>query len=215
MVDVIGRCRAVSAVVTVYKYHTWGVPPLSFLMLTHSTYQPFHLEHLQPLDSVCLFHILRRLPCAIYLHSSLQVSAFLCEAHRHGSICLNFSFPVWGVYPIPCSRAQHTSNTRAAQNEKRGQKGDIQKAYKWGNDGESRYEWERGVCLCGENQDEHVRTVEWKILSDDTETVKTKGKWKRSGKYKVVNYHNIHRYGQIRPDSCQRLSSYRKIVFFF
>ncbi len=100
---------------------------------------------------------------------------------------------------------------------KRDRKEDTQKVYKWGNDGKSRCEWERGMC--GEirmnmwGPSGHIRTVEGKILTDDTDTVKTKGKWKRSRKYKVVNYHNIHRYGQMMPYSCQMLRSYCKIVF--
>lgn len=118
------------------------------------------------------------------LHSSLKLSVFLSKAHRHGSICLSFSFPVWGVYLIPCSCAQHTSNTHAAKNEKKRQKGGhTQKAYRWWND----VEWERCVCVsvclcvCGENQDEHVRAVEGKILNIHADTVK-----------KMVNYYNIH-----------------------
>lgn len=34
MVDVIGRRGAASGVGSVYKYHTWGVPPLPALALT-------------------------------------------------------------------------------------------------------------------------------------------------------------------------------------
>lgn len=30
--------------------------------------------------------------------------------------------------------------------------------------------------VCSENQDEYVRTADWKILTDDADTVNTKGK---------------------------------------
>lgn len=139
-VDVIGWCRAMSGVVTVYKYHTVGVPPLSFLVLTYSR----QCSNLLPSNIYtfliqCLFHILHCLPCAIYLRSSLKHSVFLSKAHRRRSIFLNFSFPVWGVYLIPCSRAQHTSDTHAAEEERRTH---TQKAYEWWNN----VKWE-SVCV--------------------------------------------------------------------
>lgn len=89
----------------------------------------------------CLFHILQCLSCSIYLHSSLKHSVFLSKAHRRRSMCLNFSFPVWGVYLIPCSCAQHTSNTRSAETVKRTHthRKHINDEILWNV---------RGVCVC-------------------------------------------------------------------
>lgn len=123
MADAIWGGRAVSeGSLSIKKPYFGCSPSLSSRSHTADTVKTLTFK---PLDSSCLFHILHRLPCSIFLHSSLKVSDFLSEVHRHGSICLNFSFPVWGVYPIPCSRAQHTSNTHATHYEKKRQK--------WGN----------------------------------------------------------------------------------
>lgn len=89
-----GRCSSLFSLAHV-QYATTSSPPTST-----ASWFTVSLPHPPPsaLLSICIP------PCA-----------FLSEAHRHGSICSKFSFPVWGVYHISCSRAQLTSNTRAAQ----------------------------------------------------------------------------------------------------
>lgn len=180
MVDVIGWCRALSGVVTVYKYHTRGTPPL--FSLPYSMKQPFHLDIFT--DTVSIWH---PPPCALLYLLTFFPATFclsLRGTHRHGSICLNFSFPVWGVYPIPCSRAQQTSNTRTAQNEKWRQTGGCteKRTTEGMNDGKRRHEWDESVC--GDSRAERGRTVEGKILTGDR--VKTRGKEVGNTKWLII-----------------------------
>ena len=131
MADVIGRRGAASGEVTVYKYNTGGVPPLCSL----TTFSP-------PTFTASWFSVsISHPPASAPLYLSAFLPASFCLSlwgthththtytHTHGSICLNFSFPVWGVYPIPCSRAQHTSNTFKLR--RRDRKEDTQRAYQW------------------------------------------------------------------------------------
>lgn len=143
-----------------------GVFLLSLPSRSHNNL--FTSKNTQPLDSVCLFHILLHRLAQLYLSAFLPASFCLSlrgtHTHRHGSICLNFSFPVWGVYPIPCSRAQRTSNTHAAQNEKKKKETERRTHRKHINEGKmAKVDVDgRGcVCVCvwgGENQDEHGKS---------------------------------------------------------
>lgn len=145
----------------------------------------------KPLDSLRLFHILRSLPRSICPHSSWQVWVFLSpRPDRHGCICLNFSFPVWGVHPIPCSRAQHTSNTLKTLLLMR-----KERQIWWYSQSIQMRELfqnyiRKGGRTCVEKKSGwYVRTEDWKNLTDDTDQVK--GKW--VGSRKVANYHNPHK----------------------
>lgn len=55
--------------------HTQGVAPLCSLSLTFSMQQPLHLQLLPLLDSLCLFHILRRRPCSLSAFLPVRFSA--------------------------------------------------------------------------------------------------------------------------------------------
>lgn len=102
------------------------------------------------------------------------LSAFLpasfCPSLRTdtGLFPLNFSFPVWGVYLIPCSRAQLTSNTHAAQNKKRRQRG--------GHTHREHMKERMSVEIDMNGKWVREGRVGGKIQSDDTDVMKNKGK---------------------------------------
>lgn len=114
-----------------------GCLHLSFLVPTHVNL--FNLN----VYSLLIHAVYFTSSSSVYLLSFVKVSVALSlQPHRHGFVCLNFSFPVWGVYPIPCSGAQHTSNTklllekeREEEEERKRQAEDMLKAYSSENDG--------------------------------------------------------------------------------
>lgn len=153
-----GWGRAVFGVVSAYKYHSVGVPTLSLSSHSLCVFKSLLIQS--------VFHNFHHLWLHFFnLHSSLRVlyaSFFLFGAHthtythKHESICFNFSFPVWGVYPIPCSHARRTSNIFYWESEKKSKKKrkkkekkeNALKSFKWEGTMADRDVTGRGLALC-------------------------------------------------------------------
>lgn len=152
----------------------------------------------KPLDSLCLFHILCRLPCSIYLHSCLQVSVFSPQDPTDMSLFAWISHFLFGV----CFRAlvlvPNTHQTLLTM-RKRGRNGNTDKEYKW--EVEHKYRGMGEGCVWRE----------WGWVYEERRLGKfwlmtrtTKGK--RTNRHKIVNYAKMQKWRQMMSELLQNQS---------
>lgn len=173
MVDVIGWCRALSRVVTIYKYHTQGAPPLSFLSCSHIawnnlfTLKVFTDTVYLTSSTLCTALSTHILPCKFLSFSPrhTDMGLFAWISHFLFGVCIQ------SLVLVP-SRHQTLALLKMRNGDRQE---DAQRNVQL-------REWRMGrgdtnvlkVCVWGDSRAERVRTVEGKILTDDT--VKTREK---------------------------------------
>ena len=187
LVDVIGRWRAASRVVTFYKYVSQGLPPLSSCSHTQCNLSPppftafwFSVSLSHPLPSILL-----------YLSAFLPASLPLRGRHTHMGVFAWISHFLFGVCIWSLVLVPSTHQTLVLL--------EIIEGDKKGGNTESKYTYMqyKGMMAKVERNGRYICVLGW--TCEDRENLdwwhrRTENQGKLS-KYWVVDYHDIRRNG--------------------